>query len=170
MSQKPFKRVNLLAGLKKPELDAPYGFTRDTEAEAATSSEDKKKREILLQQAWNTATAPVSGIFMNVFFFWMMGNSVHIFTLIFMFSIMYNTLKSIGNTNEVFKKYESLKDAVFFYKLIYMAVNGVVLCIGLYKLYGMGLLPLHPADYVDLVPYMKVPFAHAARNRLAGHL
>ena len=156
MSEKTFKRVNLLAGLKKTDLESPYGFTKDTEAEVATSSQDKKKREILLQQAWNTATSPMSSIFMNVFFFWMMGNSVHIFTLIFMFTLMYNTVKATGSTNDVFRRFEQVKDAVIFYKLIYMGINGIVLAIGLYKLYNMGLLPLHPADYVDLVPHMKV--------------
>jgi Protein of unknown function (DUF1077) len=156
MASKGFKRVNLLGANKKSELELPFGYAKETEEVAYNASEDKKKREILLQQAWNTATSPMSSIFMNVFMFWMMGSSVHIFTLVFMFSILYNSVKTMSTADEVFKKYETIKDAVTFYKLIYIALNGVVLAFGLYKLYGMGLLPLHAADYVALVPYMKV--------------
>lgn len=156
MSTKGFKRVNLLGGSKKTDVEAPFGFAKETEEETYTATEDKKKREILLQQAWNTATSPTGSIFMNVFMFWMMGSSVHIFTLVMMFSLMYNSIKTISGTNEVFKKFDPIKDAVGFYKLIYMGLNGVVLAFGLYKLYGMGLLPLHAADYVALVPYMTV--------------
>lgn len=156
MAGKGFKRVNLINTTKKSDLELPFGYAKETEEAVYTAGEDKKKREILLQQAWNTATSPMSSIFMNIFMFWMMGSSVHIFTLVFMFSILYNSVKTIGGTDEVFKKYEAVKDAVTFYKLIYIALNGVVLAFGLYKLYGMGLLPLHAADYVALVPYMKV--------------
>jgi hypothetical protein len=156
MASKGFRRVNLLSGLKKPDLDVPFGYAKESEEVAQTTKEDKQKREILLQQAWNTATSPMSSIFMNIFMFWMMGSSVHIFTLIFMFSILYNSIKTIGSTNEVFKKFEQIKDAIGFYKLIYMGLNSVVLLFGLYRLYGMGLLPLHASDYVALVPHMKV--------------
>lgn len=156
MASKGFRRVNLLSGLKKSELDVPFGYAKETEEVTQTTKEDKQKREILLQQAWNTATSPMSSIFMNVFMFWMMGSSVHIFTLVFMFSILYNSVKTISSTSEVFKKFETIKDAIGFYKLIYMALNSVVLLFGLYRLYGMGLLPLHASDYVSLVPHMKV--------------
>jgi hypothetical protein len=156
MASKGFRRVNLLSGLKKSDMDVPFGYAKETEELAPSTKEDKQKREILLQQAWNTATSPMSSIFMNVFMFWMMGSSVHIFTLVFMFSILYNSIKTIGGTNEVFKKFDLIKDAIGFYKLIYMGINSVVLLFGLYRLYGMGLLPLHASDYVALVPHMKV--------------
>lgn len=155
-SQKPFKRVNLLIGAKKSELDAPFGYAKETEVEVASSSDAKKKREILLQQSWNTATSGMSSIGMNAFMFWMMGSGLHIFTLIFMFTMLYNSIKTISNVNMVFKKFESLKEAIWLHKLIYMGINSVPLLIGLYKLYGMGLLPLHPSDYVALVPKHRV--------------
>jgi hypothetical protein len=162
MASKGFKRVNLLSGLKKSEMDVPFGYAKETEEATLTSKEDKQKREILINQAWSTATSPVSQIFMNIFMFWMMGSSVHIFTLVFMFSILYNSVKTISNTNEVFQKYEGIKDAIGFYKLIYMGLNSVVLIFGLYRLYGMGLLPLHASDYVALVPHMKVLSCHSS--------
>ena len=38
------------------------------------------------------------------------------------------------------------------YKLIYIAANLFILGFIAYKFYGMGLLPLSPSDYVDLLP------------------
>lgn len=39
-----------------------------------------------------------------------------------------------------------------FYKLIYLGANLVILTFIAYKFSGMGLLPLSPSDYVDLLP------------------
>ena len=154
--EKAFKRVNLLIGAKKGDLESPFGYAKETDVDVANNSDSKKKREILLQQSWNTATSGVSSIGMNAFMFWMMGSGVHIFTLIFMFTMLYNSIKTISNVSLVFKKFESLKEAIWLHKLIYAAINSVPLLIGLYKLYGMGLLPLHPSDYVALVPKHRV--------------
>lgn len=38
------------------------------------------------------------------------------------------------------------------FKLMYIGINLVLFGMGLYKLNTMGLLPLSPSDYVDLVP------------------
>lgn len=39
-----------------------------------------------------------------------------------------------------------------FYKLIYFGANFAILGFIAYKFSGMGLLPLSPSDYVDLLP------------------
>ena len=39
-----------------------------------------------------------------------------------------------------------------FYKLIYVVINLGVLGFVLYKLYGIGLVPLNPSDYLDILP------------------
>jgi hypothetical protein len=156
MVNKGFKRVNLLQGNKRSELPQPYGYSKDFQVEEGGSTEDKKKTEILLEQAWALATSPFKTILMNGFFMWMTGNSLSIFPLIFLFSIMYSTIKTLSGTSEAFKKFNGLKGDILFYKAIYFGINLIALGMGLYKLYNMGLLPLHPADYVDLVPFMKV--------------
>jgi len=45
------------------------------------------------------------------------------------------------------------------YKLIFIGINMIILAIMLYKFYNMGLLPLNPSDYTDLIPKTKV-FSH----------
>ena len=39
-----------------------------------------------------------------------------------------------------------------FYKLIYLGANLAILGFIAFKFSGMGLLPLSPSDYVDLLP------------------
>lgn len=39
-----------------------------------------------------------------------------------------------------------------FYKFIYICANVAILGFIAYKFSGMGLLPLSPSDYVDLLP------------------
>ena len=42
------------------------------------------------------------------------------------------------------------------YKFYYVCIHGAILSIGLYKLYNIGLLPLAPADWIDLIPLHSV--------------
>ena len=42
------------------------------------------------------------------------------------------------------------------YKLMYLGIQFILLCIVIYKLSVMGLLPVSAADYVDLVPPFQV--------------
>ncbi len=56
------------------------------------------------------------------------------------------------NQSVVFEPYESLVASTFKYKVIYSAINLVLVGIVAYKLSTMGLLPVSAADYVDLVP------------------
>ena len=51
-----------------------------------------------------------------------------------------------------FKPYENKGIDLFKYKLMYLGIYGFVLSIGLYKFYNLGLLPLSPSDWVDIIP------------------
>ena len=59
---------------------------------------------------------------------------------------------------KAFKQFEGYKIPLLPYKLMYAAIQSVILGIGGYRLYTMGLLPLSPADYVDLIPRRTVNF------------
>ena len=49
-----------------------------------------------------------------------------------------------------------MMDSLATYKLIYFGINIVLLGIIIYKLSAMGLLPVSPTDYVDLIPLYQV--------------
>ena len=44
------------------------------------------------------------------------------------------------------------------YKLMYLGINLILLGIIIYKLSVMGLLPVSPTDYIDLIPFYEVKY------------
>lgn len=56
----------------------------------------------------------------------------------------------------MFVAYEGMLPGLFKYKFMYVGIHLILLCIVLYKLSAMGLLPVAAADYVDLVPPLDV--------------
>ena len=53
---------------------------------------------------------------------------------------------------EAFKQFEGYYVPLFMYKLQYGAIQIAILCIGMYRLYTIGLLPLAPSDWNDFIP------------------
>jgi hypothetical protein len=53
--------------------------------------------------------------------------------------------------NIVFKPFENHEYSIWQYKLVYMAIQSVVVIFILYKIHGMGLIPLNPADWISLI-------------------
>ena len=116
-----------------------------------TNSAEKLK--LLQNKAWSTAISPASGIFINFILFYFVGNSLNIYTLIMIFSLIMNQIRSLIGIRDKFREFESYKiQELSFYKLIYFSINAALLGYSAYRLYHIGLLPLSPADYVDLLP------------------
>ena len=59
-------------------------------------------------------------------------------------------------SDPVFEPYQHLTTGLAKYKAIYLAINLVLLGVVVYKLSMMGLLPVSPIDYIDLIPAYKV--------------
>lgn len=47
--------------------------------------------------------------------------------------------------------FESPEYSILHYKILYMIINCISLTFLLYKVYGMGLIPLNPADWVSIL-------------------
>jgi hypothetical protein len=47
--------------------------------------------------------------------------------------------------------FENHEYTIIHYKLIYVAIQSVVVTFVLYRIYGMGLIPLNPADWISLI-------------------
>ena len=52
--------------------------------------------------------------------------------------------------------YEGMLPSLLKYKLMYVAINLVLLGLVLYKMAAMGMLPVLAADYADLMPPFEV--------------
>ncbi len=136
---------------KLEELPKPPGLQTTIENFENGSISDKKA--ILLKKAWSLAISPFSNVFVYLIMFYFLGSHLNIYTLIMFFGLAINHIKNITSLNSKFKAFEQYKfSELGFYKLIFVMINiGVLLFIG-YKLYNLGLLPLSPGDYVDILP------------------
>lgn len=143
-------------------IENPDGFLKNNEFVIETTEsteENKRKNEILMKQVWGVAKGPGASIFMNLFMLWMMGNNLHIFSIFMIGSMLTTPIKGLLNVETAFSKFKNCDQSLIQPKLTYIGINFVLLLMGLYKLYNMGLLPLSPSDYVDLIPRSKVtPF------------
>ena len=63
----------------------------------------------------------------------------------------YNNLSSILNVNNVFKPFENPEYSIIQYKLVYCVIQSVSFVFILYRIYGMGLIPLNPADWIAFI-------------------
>ena len=95
--------------------------------------------------------------------FWMFGNNISIFILFPIIQTLSTAIGGILNmqkgkilNNIVFESYEGMNINLGKYKMIYLAIQVLLLGIVIYKLSAMGLLPISAADYVDLIPPFEV--------------
>lgn len=56
----------------------------------------------------------------------------------------------------MFEPYEHLVPSLLKYKAMYLGINIIILGIVVNKLSNMGLLPVSPTDYIDLIPPYRV--------------
>ena len=110
MSNKQNNKVDGYIDLNKGckiDLKAPNNY--ETRYEKVESSEQTQKQKdqqhkILVDRSWSAAKAPMGSVFMNLFMMWMMGNSLHIFTIFMLFSVLSGPIKALMGVNETFAK------------------------------------------------------------------
>lgn len=97
-----------------------------------------------IKKSWEVALAPAKALPMNAIMMYMSGNSLQIFSIMMVFMLFKNPIQGILQTNQVFTKYESprTKDKMWLVKSVYVLMNLVALGLGIWKVNGMGLLPL----------------------------
>ena len=144
----------------KRELKAPDGFERAGPAPPAAQSAVEKRR-LLQEKAWTLATSPASNVFMVFIMFWFIGSGANIYTLMMIYQLVRGQVTSFTSLREKFRPFERDVPQLGFYKLVYAAINAAVSAFVLYKVATIGLLPLFPSDYVDLLP------THAPQPRVA---
>jgi hypothetical protein len=87
-------------------------------------------------------------------------NSINIFSIMITVITMWNPLKSIASTNEVFEKFENEHINLVLPKIVYVAANLAVVSVGLYKCWTLGLFPTTPSDWIAQLP-LKQPLEFA---------
>lgn len=122
-------------------------FTLQQRAQpSAGPSSTPRKTEtdaLKLKKAWELALAPAKQLPMNAIMMYMSGNSLQIFSIMMVFMLFKGPITGIIGTNAAFAKLESesIRGQMVAVKVVYVAMQCVLLALGIWKVNGMGLLP-----------------------------
>ena len=104
------------------------------------------------RQMMAVAYAPGKQLFMTAFMLWMSGSSLNIFSIMMTGMALWSPIRSLFSIASSFGNFEELSaDKVLRAKAIFVALNGIGLAMGFYKLGNMGLLPLYSSDWIPLL-------------------
>jgi len=87
---------------------------------------------------------------MMLFVFWMSGNSLSIYTIMFTSQLAIAPFKAFFNVNTAFEPFEYKNLNLLLPKLLYLACSSISIAMALYKFGNMGIIPVQPADWAGL--------------------
>lgn len=134
------------------KLEDPYGFNVPIiDSSNANTNLPEKIAKMKANKAQELAYGQFKSIFMTMISFYFIGANLSLFTIFIVGLYGYNNLSSILNVNNVFKPFENHMYTIFHYKLIYCFIQSISFTFILYRIYGMGLIPLNPADWIAFI-------------------
>ncbi|KAM5435604.1 hypothetical protein McanMca71_005793 [Microsporum canis] len=151
-----------------PGYSAPKPVSKQrTQPSSSTSSAPRKTETdaLKLKKAWELALAPAKQLPMNAIMMYMSGNSLQIFSIMMVFMLFKGPITGIIGTNAAFAKLESesIRGQMVAVKVVYVAMQCVLLALGVWKVNGMGLLPTARSDWLawetERSPLERVYFA-----------
>lgn len=96
-----------------------------------------------LKKAWEVALAPVKQLPMTAFMMYMSGNTLQMFSIMMVAMAFKNPVMGLMATNQAFERFESegTRSKLMAVKGVYVWMQILALCLGIWKVNGMGLLP-----------------------------
>jgi hypothetical protein len=137
----------------------PYGFNTNIIESLDQRTKRKDINQVKLQKAQELAYGQFKNVFMTLLSFYFIGSSLSLITIFIVGLYGYNSMTSILNVGNVFKPFESPENSIIQYKLVYVLIQSVTFFFVLYRIYGLGLIPLNPADWISLID-TKLPNNH----------
>ena len=97
-----------------------------------------------LKKAWELAIAPAKQLPMNAIGMYMTGNSLQIFSIMMVFMLFKGPIGALINIQSTFQRLETdgNRAQMLLVKAAFVACNFLALALGIWKVNGMGLLPL----------------------------
>ncbi len=129
----------------------PYGFNTNIIDTAYNRNKREDINEVKLSKAADVVSAAFKGIFMQLLSFYFIGSSLSLISICIIAIYANNCFSSMLNVNNVFKQFESPEHSLFIYKIGYVLVQSIVLSVIMYRVYGLGLIPLNAADWINLI-------------------
>ena len=103
-----------------------------------------------IKKAWEIALGPAKQIPMQGIMMYMSGNSLQIFSIFMVYNLFKSPIQGLTQTNTVFSKFESAGTygQMLGIKAAYVIMQLLLLCLGIYKVNAMGLLPTTRSDWL----------------------
>ena len=133
------------------EMPDPFSYLRTYNETGEARSKRKDITEVKVNKARELAYGQFKSIGMTIFSLFFVGGNLSLFT-IFIFGLSaFNAFNNILNVNNAFKPFENHQYSILQFKFIYAVFQSISLFFVLYKFYGMGLIPLNPADWIAFI-------------------
>jgi len=133
------------------EIPDPYSFVRIYNENSESRSKRKDITEVKMNKAKDLAYGQFKSVAMTIFSLFFVGGGLSLFTIFIIGLSAFNAFNNILNVNNVFKPFENPQFSILQYKFIYAFFQSVSLSFVLYRFYGMGLIPLNPADWISFI-------------------
>jgi ER membrane protein complex subunit 4 len=103
-----------------------------------------------IKKAWEIALGPAKQIPMQAIMMYMSGNTLQIFSIFMVYNLFKSPIQGLTQTNTVFSKFESAGTygQMLGIKAAYVIMQLLLLCLGIYKVNSMGLLPTTRSDWL----------------------
>jgi len=161
--------LSSLEQINSKNVVAPFPSVPQQIEDTAARKNNSSIKQIKEKKVWEIATSPFKNIMMTGLMAYLSGNSLQIFSIMMTAIAIFTPLKAILTTKSAFERYADLGiSSLFIPTLIYIALNGAALAIGIYKVNTLGLLPTSLSDWVSFYAVVKqtiefcgggVPFA-----------
>lgn len=158
-----YKILQEYSSLKSVSKD---GKGIQTGASSTTSLSAKQQEQALAtkrqKMAMSIAVQPGQQIAMQAFMMYMSGNQLNMFSINVTSMAIISPLTAIFSIDQAFRKVQhdtttdDGNDMLQMPKLIYLALNLVFLCVGLYKMSSMRLLPTTSADWISKIEWKEM--------------
>ncbi|KAI8092968.1 uncharacterized protein BX664DRAFT_328614 [Halteromyces radiatus] len=149
------KSINPI-GFEQSALQSRYGMKS-----ARPKNQDHNDVEMKIKRAWDVATGPAKSIPMNAFMIYMSGNGVQIFSVMITVMLFITPIKAIMSLNQTFERFETKGSKqpgadLMISKLTFIGLHIITICLGIYKVNAMGLLPTTTSDWLAFLPHKHV--------------
>ncbi|KAI3631767.1 hypothetical protein MIR68_010240 [Amoeboaphelidium protococcarum] len=131
--------------------ESPLKLAYSPQLESVSKEKQKAVNDMKLKRARDLATSPLKTLPMNFFMLWMAGSGVQIFSVMITTMMLYNPLKALFGIAEVFKPFQVAEDkdsSLLLSRLLYVLCQIAALCLGVWKLNQMGLIPNTTSDFL----------------------
>ncbi|PSN69386.1 hypothetical protein BS50DRAFT_491060 [Corynespora cassiicola Philippines] len=137
----------------------PPGYTASlTRKERAQSSKTSVRKApspeemdtLKMKKAWEVAIAPAKQLPMNAIGMYMTGNTLQIFSIFMVFTLFKTPVLAVLGLQRTFAPFETpgTSGRLIGVKIVYVLTNMLMLCLGIWKVNQMGLLPTTRSDWL----------------------